>query len=253
MKTLYRSLLVSIGTFALAGTSYAQVPSTNDTSDGNNNTGSGSATLSSLTTGNSNSAFGALALAFNTIGSNNTASGVQALEADTSGSQNTASGYQALASNTTGPSNTASGFSALVFNTTGGNNTAYGSLALYPNKTGNNNIAVGYRAGFNTVLSNNIEIGHAGLAADTGVIRIGTQGTQRFTQIAGIWNTVVKSGQAVVVNSKGQIGVASTKIVSVANPATQDDVAALRAELAAAKNMIYSLQREMTALKSRVH
>ena len=32
MKTLYQSLLLAMGAFALAGTAFAQVPSSNDTS-----------------------------------------------------------------------------------------------------------------------------------------------------------------------------------------------------------------------------
>ena len=44
--------------------------------------------------------------------------------------------------------------------------------------TGNNNIAIGFAAGFNvTTGSNNIHIGNQGLAADTALIRIGTEGT----------------------------------------------------------------------------
>jgi hypothetical protein len=47
MKTLHQSLLLALGALALAGTAYAQVPSTNDTSttDGNHNTGMGTGTL----------------------------------------------------------------------------------------------------------------------------------------------------------------------------------------------------------------
>jgi hypothetical protein len=53
MKTLYRSLLLSIGALALAGAAYGQVPSTNDTSttDGKANTGMGTGALSSLAGG----------------------------------------------------------------------------------------------------------------------------------------------------------------------------------------------------------
>jgi hypothetical protein len=45
MKTCYQSLLLALGAFALAGTAYAQVPTGNDTSDGNGNTGMGTGAL----------------------------------------------------------------------------------------------------------------------------------------------------------------------------------------------------------------
>jgi IstB-like ATP binding protein len=85
MKTLYQSLLLAIGALALAGTAFAQVPSTNDTSDTNDNTGMGTGALG-----------GPAALS---SGVNNTASGSLALHANTTGSANTASGEGALASN----------------------------------------------------------------------------------------------------------------------------------------------------------
>ncbi len=39
------------------------------------------------------------------------------------------------------------------------------------------------------------------------MIRIGTQGTQKFTAIAGISGVKVAGGAAVLVNAKGQLGV----------------------------------------------
>jgi hypothetical protein len=57
--------------------------------------------------------------------------------------------------------------------------------------------------------SNNIAISAAGAASDSGVIRIGVQNTQIKTLIAGIYGTTL-TGTAVVVNSKGQLGVASS-------------------------------------------
>jgi hypothetical protein len=47
---------------------------------------------------------------------------------------------------------------------------------------------------------------NVGVAAESGVIRIGTTGTQTKAFIAGIYGTSV-SGSAVVVNSSGQLGV----------------------------------------------
>jgi hypothetical protein len=160
---------------------------------------------------------------FNSTGSNNTASGYQALYSNTTGSYNTASGYEALSSNSTadyntalgfgalysnnGADNTATGYDALYANTSGTDNTADGLHALANNTIGSNNIAEGWHAGYNlTTGSNNIDIGNVGVAAESGVIRIGTMGTQTKTYIAGIYGTSV-SGSAVVVSSTGQLGV----------------------------------------------
>ncbi|HSY08558.1 MAG TPA: tail fiber domain-containing protein [Steroidobacteraceae bacterium] len=290
MKTLYQSLLLAIGALALAGTAYAQVPTTNDTSDGNQNTGMGTGALGGPAatnggfsntasgadalysntggafntasgaralganttgyyntasgyealynnrTGQQNTASGANALWINTTGNNNTASGYEALESNTTGSNNTASGVEALFNNSTGSDNTASGYEALALNTTGAKNTASGELALFHNKGGSFNTAVGYdtlskntsgkynvamgwEAGFAlTTGSNNIDIGNPGestdgVAADSGVIRIGTQSPtalQTLTYIAGIYDNTSVSGLAVVIDSNGQLGTVSS-------------------------------------------
>jgi hypothetical protein len=69
------------------------------------------------------------------------------------------------------------------------------------------NIAVGYEAGYNVASgSHNIDIGNEGKSADTGVIRIGKQGTQQSTFISGIDSNVV-TGAAVYVTSAGELGV----------------------------------------------
>jgi len=174
---------------------------------GKDNTASGTYALSYNTTGSNNTAFGVTALLNNTTGKDNTASGTYALYYNTTGSNNSASGYNALAINTTGSSNSASGAQALYANKTGGFNTASGIEALYHNTSGNYNIAEGYKAGFNLKTgSNNIEIGNQGVASDNNTIKIGTQGTQAATFIAGIYNTSV-TGSAVMVSSTGQLGV----------------------------------------------
>jgi hypothetical protein len=54
--------------------------------------------------------------------------------------------------------------------------------------------------------NNNIEIGNKGAASDGKLIKIGTEGLQTKTFIAGIYN-VPLSGNAVVVTSTGQLGV----------------------------------------------
>ncbi len=66
---------------------------------------------------------------------------------------------------------------------------------------------MGYEAGFNvTTGSNNIDIGNEGLAADNGVIRIGTAGSQKEVFIAGIHTSKI-TGSAVYVTAGGRLGV----------------------------------------------
>jgi Chaperone of endosialidase len=173
---------------------------------GNNNTASGYYALVNNTTGTNNTANGINTLALNQTGGSNTATGATALYHN-NGSYNTANGGQALYTNTTGIDNTASGYAALYRNTSGFNNTAYGGSALYDNTTGSNNIAVGTYAGVNlTTGGNNIDIGNYGVAGDSDKIRIGTQGTQTATFIAGIRGATVAGGVGVIVGPNGKLG-----------------------------------------------
>ena len=176
-------------------------------------------------------ASGSGALLFNFGGSQDTANGYDALHgfSETSpyfGANNTATGYRTLFEPMEGINNTGSGLQALFLNYNGSQNTATGEEALYSNVNGNNNVAdgasallgvnngasgnigVGYSAGINlTAGSNNIDIGNAGVASESNNIRIGTSGTQTATFVAGIRGVVVTGGQAVVVNTSGQLGV----------------------------------------------
>jgi hypothetical protein len=78
---------------------------------------------------------------------------------------------------------------------------------MFQNTTGNNNIALGYQAGFSlTTGSNNVDLGNIGIAAESNTIRIGKQGTQSATFIAGISGSPV-AGDAVVVSSTGKLGI----------------------------------------------
>jgi trimeric autotransporter adhesin len=123
------------------------------------------------------------------------------------GSFNTATGHAALLTNKTGNDNVADGFLALNRNKGGSKNTAMGSNALYGNTLGNSNIAVGYQAGYNlTTGSNNIDIGNVGASGEANTIRIGTQGTQTATFIAGISGATVAGGVTVIVDANGQLG-----------------------------------------------
>jgi hypothetical protein len=157
-----------------------------------------------------NTGVGDQALLNNKGGTENTAIGAGALFKNTSGNNNTADGLEALFSNTSGSNNTADGLLALENNTTGHDNIAIGFEALSNNKGGSLNIALGSSAGINlTTGSNNIDIGNKGLAGEVAKIRIGTVGTQTATFIAGIHGVAV-TGQPVVVNTIGQLGVASS-------------------------------------------
>lgn len=190
---------------------------------GSRNTATGEAALLVNSTGSNNTASGNEALYFNAIGSNNTAAGyralfnnasddntatgVSALQANTNGTYNSAYGTSALYSNTTGNDNTASGDQALWNNTAGSGNTAVGTNSMLASK-GSNNTALGYRAGWSITTGNNkIEIGNSGTAADANHIRIGAQGTQTVTYVAGVAGVNVTGGTEVVVNSSGKLGV----------------------------------------------
>jgi Chaperone of endosialidase len=178
---------------------------------GGDNTASGTYALFSNTTGNNNTASGAYALQSNTTANGNTASGYQALYSNSTGYQNTATGLSALYSNTIGTYNTAFGNGALLSNTTASDNTAFGTSALPYDPTGSNNIAVGFQAGLNVKTgSDDIEIGNEGAAADNKVIKIGTEGTQKKTYIAGIYGNTAVNGLAVVIGSNGELGAVSS-------------------------------------------
>ena len=176
---------------------------------GTGNTAIGWRSLFSNTDSSFNTGVGGGALSLNT-GDSNAAVGAAALLLNTVGSQNVAVGTDALVFNDSGAENTAIGFFALFENTTGGVNTAIGAEALLNNTTGFNNIAVGFAAGdVLTTGDDNIDIGNEGVADEAGTVRIGTDGTQTRTFIAGISGVVV-SGAGVVINASGQLGVAAS-------------------------------------------
>jgi hypothetical protein len=72
---------------------------------------------------------------------------------------------------------------------------------------------VGSNAGLNlTTGSNNIDIGNGVVAGESAKIRIGKQGTQNGTFIAGIFG-VTMTGSPVVVTSSGKLGVSGTSSI----------------------------------------
>ncbi|MGB6552588.1 MAG: tail fiber domain-containing protein, partial [Candidatus Binataceae bacterium] len=147
------------------------------------------------------------ALANDSSGGANNATGANALQANTTGAINTADGQNALGSNTAGSGNTAIGDQALGDNN-GSENTGTGAGALVHNTTGSSNIAIGAGAGNNlTTGDNNIDIFDPGVTAESNTIRIGTQGTQTGTFIAGIFGTAkIRKACEVVVEKTGQLG-----------------------------------------------
>jgi hypothetical protein len=167
----------------------------------------GIAALDSNITGNDNTADGNYALLTNISGNENTANGNYALHSNTTASYNTATGYRALDSNTTGSDNTATGLGSLESNTHGYLNTANGEYALYNNTTGYTNTAIGWEAGYDLTTGNyNIDIGAFVLAnaSESNTIRIGVQGIQSATFIAGIYG-VTAGGASVYATSDGQL------------------------------------------------
>ena len=115
----------------------------------------------------------------------------------------------------TGSNNAATGAFALQGNTTGHDNSAQGFQALNGNTSGSSNIAIGSRAGANlTTGNNNIDVGAnvLGNAGEANTIRIGKQGTQKSTFIAGIFGSAM-TGSPVVINSNGKLGVSGTSSI----------------------------------------
>jgi Chaperone of endosialidase len=180
------------------------------TGTGSYNTALGAFAMSNAGTGSYNTASGYEALNDNSTGAYNVASGSEALYSNTTADYSTASGYQALYQSNA-VSNTASGYQALYADKSGADNTAMGVHALADNSSGSSNIGIGYHGGLNlTTGSNNIDIGSPGVAAESGVIRIGTitgmTSTQSATYIAGIYGKTSSGGLPVVIDANGLLG-----------------------------------------------
>jgi hypothetical protein len=153
-----------------------------------------------------NSFFGANAGIANTTGTNNSFFGEGAGAANVTSGDNSFFGRNA-GTVTVAQGNSFFGSLAGDVNTMGANNAFFGSNAGGANTTGSSNIAIGSGAGLNLVAgSNNIYLANAG-ADESNHIRIGTEGTQTATFIAGINGVNVNPSTSVVVNSNGQLGV----------------------------------------------
>ncbi len=122
------------------------------------------------------------------------------------GSDNVALGKAMMPELTSGTGNVALDFGALASDTTGTDNVGIGREALAFNTTGSSSVALGTEAGFNlTTGSNNVDISNAGVAAEAGTTRIGTEGKQTQAFVAGIYPTHL-TGCFVQVTSEGQLG-----------------------------------------------
>lgn len=178
-----------------------------DANSGTSNTAVGASALTVNSLGSNNTSMGASSLFANILGSANTSLGANSLLNNIAGNDNTAVGFSAMDSNTTGSNNVALGENSLWNNTTGTYNVAIGGGTLYAETAGSSNIAVGYQAGNAITTGNyNIDIGNMGSAADAGVIRIGTSGSQTSFYVAGVLNSTL-SGAPVIISPTGQLGV----------------------------------------------
>jgi hypothetical protein len=178
---------------------------------GGDNTGLGVFSLN-LTTGSQNTGVGASALQANTTGFENAVLGSYALDSANNPSYNVAIGSNAMSAATGGPDrNTAVGANALQ-NASSFRNTAIGMQAGTQLTTGAGNTFLGYQAGsaLTGAESNNIMIGHTGNAGENNMIRLGTNGVQTDTRIAGIFGTAIAAPVAVFINANGQLGTVSS-------------------------------------------
>lgn len=204
-------------TLDFTGTNFSLGSTMPSISSGSLNLGIGPSVLGAMSSGTRNVGIGNSAMQAINTGTDNVAVGYNAGNALTSSQQNTLIGGGAGAALTTGVSNTAIGRSALAVFTTGaanaGSNVALGVAALSGLLTGTNNISLGSSSSSAYVgaESSNIIIGATGTAAESNVIRIGTQGTGAGQQstcfVAGITGVSVSNLNMVTINtSTGQLG-----------------------------------------------
>lgn len=199
--------ITAIGNFALANI---------DT--GTNLAALGYRALGNNETGNNNTAAGYQALVNNVAGNNNTAVGSFALNGTTGlGSDNTVVGANSAGASETNQRCTSVGSFAMYQNANGTDNTAVGNHALTSNIDGSYNTVLGYSAGgaYNNVESDNILIGHSGIAGENNTIRIGidNNGPRNHTRnfqagIAGV--TVNNTAFVLIDTTTGQLGTTGT-------------------------------------------
>ena len=183
-------------------------------SGGNSNVAIGFATLQNGTGSSLNVAIGFAAMQNSSSGVDNVAIGHSAMLQAINGTTNIAIGLNAMRATTGAQNNIAIGTNTLFNNNGSGANIAIGTNALLRNTTGSTNIAIGTGAGsaLTSGESNDIYIGHVGVAGETGTIRVGTTPSQVKTFIAGIRGvtTTVADAIPVLIDSAGQLGTVSS-------------------------------------------
>lgn len=137
----------------------------------------------------------------------NTSYGVNAFSSATSAGNTSAFGFDCLNKVTSGSANSGFGLNSLRNITTPDFNSAFGANTLNNLLTGTRNSAFGYLAGnaYVGAESSNLLLSHIGVAGESNVTRIGTQGTgtgqQSQCYLAGVLNTT--SGRVVNVTTPG--------------------------------------------------
>lgn len=280
---VFKRFNVRAGVLNVNNSSYG-LRSYNPASTGVANTAIGVYALTSNADGNGNTASGSSAMYFNSSGSYNTAYGVQSLYANTTGNFNTAIGEVALTANNTGIGNTAAGNASLYANTIGNNNSAFGTGALRDNVSGYLNTAVGAGAGhgivsgigntiigphatsnlpanlFNTiVLATGFSIrlyiddaGHAGLGTTTPTAMLHVN-CNNGAPVAGASNVRFENlqsgaGHILVIDDSGYV----KKATATASKVPQEEVDAIKEELANTRQELEATKQDMADLKTQV-
>ena len=195
--------------------------------------------------------------------SNNIATGNDALSRTRPATQRRDRRPRAGFANTIGIDNIATGPGALFSNMTGDNNVATGVHALSTTRPAtttsppainapelattdrqSDNVAIGRNAGKNlTTGSNNIDIANAGKAGESGTIRIGTDGKQTATFIAGISGTPsAERPSRWSSTSNGQLGTAPARSASTSH----------RSRTSSACRSLERQQRQIERLREQV-
>jgi len=144
--------------------------------------------------------------------------GKNALSSFVMGSDMTGVGYYSMSAATSGSSSVGIGSGALKNLVTSYNNTAVGfnsGYQLSTSATGNTFLGVYAGGNYTTGESNNICISNQGVIGDSGVIRIGTSGTQNSAYVSGITNTSQSPGTNVQIVTIQTSGGASPNLVGI--------------------------------------
>jgi hypothetical protein len=137
-----------------------------------------------------------------TSGDRNVGLGMNAMAAIADGNRNVALGYNSALVLNSHVQTVAVGSNSLSSLNAGiGRNTAIGAISLFSLVGGERNLALGYGSGQNYTSneSDNIILAADGLFGESGVIRIGTLGTQVAALMQGIYSVAAEAASEVVV------------------------------------------------------